>query len=59
VNIRFTSFIMTLELTELLVSYTSGIMNALGYEAFGKSYLRGLATLSFRKVPSAYDSTLT
>ena len=58
VNIRFTSFIVTLELTELLVSYILGIMNALGYETVGKSYLRGLATLSFRKVPSAYDSTL-
>ena len=58
VNLRFTSFIMALELTELLVSYISGVMNALGYEAVEKSYLRGLATLSFREVPGAHDFTL-
>jgi hypothetical protein len=55
VNIRFTSFIIALELTELLVSYITGIMNALGYETVKKSYLRGLATLSFREVPGAHD----
>lgn len=57
VNIRFTSFIITLELTELLVSYITGIMNALGYETVDKSYLRGLATLAFRKVPGAHNFT--
>ncbi|MFB0557615.1 MAG: hypothetical protein ACETVY_00725 [Candidatus Bathyarchaeia archaeon] len=59
VNLRFTSFIMAFELTELLVSYISGIMNALGFEAIEKSYLRGLATLSFRKVPSAHGFTVS
>ena len=59
VNIRFTSFIIALELTELLVSYITGIMNALGYDTVEKSYLRGLATLSFRKVPGAHDFNLT
>ncbi len=55
VNLRFTSFIITFELTELLVSYITGIMNALGYDTVEKSYLRGLATLSFRKVSGAHD----
>ena len=59
VNLRFTSFIIALELTELLVSYITGIMNALGYDTVEKSYLRGLATLSFRKVPGAHDFNLT
>lgn len=58
VSLRFTSFIMALELTELLVSYISGVMNALGYEAVERSYLRGLATLSFRNVPGAHEFAL-
>ena len=55
INLRFISFVMALELTELLVSYISGIMNALGYESVKKSYLRGLANLNFRKTQSAYN----
>jgi len=59
VNIRFTSFIIALELTELLISYITGIMNAMGYETVEKSYLKGLATLTFREIPGAHDFTLT
>jgi len=52
VELRFTSFTMSLELTELLVSYISGAMDAFGYTAMGEDHLRGLATLSYRLVPS-------
>ena len=52
VELRFTSFTMSLELTELLVSYISGAMDSFGYTAMGGDHLRGLATLSYRLVPS-------
>ena len=49
VTLRCTSFMMALETTELLVSYVSGAMDSLGYEEVNRDYLRGMATLRFRK----------
>jgi hypothetical protein len=48
-ELRFASFVMSLELTELLVSYISGVMSALGYQVLDNEFLRGLATLHYRK----------
>lgn len=52
VKIRCVSFNMSLEVTELLIGYISGFMNALGYEEVAKDYLRGLATLEYRRIPA-------
>jgi len=51
VRLRLTSFVMSLELTELLVSYIAGVMASLGYAPVEKDYVRGLATLVYRRVP--------
>lgn len=53
VALRFTSFVMDLEITELLISYISGVMDAMGYEVVERDFVRGLARLSFGKVPIA------
>ena len=50
VDIRFASFVIPLELTELLKSYVEGVMDSLGYDIYEEDCLRGLATLRFRKV---------
>ena len=50
VDLRFASFVIPLELTELLTSYVKGVMDSLGYEIYEEDCLRGLATLRFRKV---------
>ena len=51
VRLRLTSFVMSLELTELLVSYITGAMASLGFAPVEKDYVRGLATLVYRRVP--------
>lgn len=45
---RFTSFVMPLESTELLISYVSGAMRALGYEEVERDFLRGMATILYK-----------
>jgi len=49
VALRFASFVMSLESTELLVSYVSGVMNSLGYEEVERDYLRGVATVRYMR----------
>jgi hypothetical protein len=49
VTIKFVSFVMSLELTELLNSYILGVMSFLGYELMEEDGLRGLTTLRFRE----------
>lgn len=50
VDIKFASFVIPDELTQLLISYIKGVMTALGYEIYEEESLRGLATLRFRKM---------
>jgi len=50
VTLRCTSFMMPLEVTELLISYISGVMSSLGYEELDRDYLRGMATLRYRAI---------
>ncbi len=50
VTIELVSFVMSLELTELLSSYILGVMNSLGYELLEEDGLRGLTTLRFREL---------
>ena len=50
VDLRIASFVIPLELTELLISYVKGVMASLGYEIHEEECLRGLATLNFRRV---------
>ena len=49
VKIEFVSFVMSLELTELLSSYIQGVMSSLGYGLMDEDGLRGLTTLHFRE----------
>jgi hypothetical protein len=50
VNIRFVSFILSEEMTELLVTYVNGLMCPLGYKTNEAEYIRGLAKLGYQKV---------
>jgi hypothetical protein len=50
VDLRIASFVIPLELTELLISYVKGVMASLGYEIYKEECLRGLATLNFKKI---------
>ena len=50
VDLRIASFVISLELTELLISYVKGVMASLGYEISKEECLRGLATLNFKKI---------
>lgn len=52
VRVRCVSFNMSLEATELMISYISGLMSTLGYEEVGRDSLRGLATLEYRRIPT-------
>jgi len=47
-TLKCTSFTMSLESTELLLSYLSGAMNSLGYEELSRDYMRGMATVQYR-----------
>lgn len=49
ITLRCTSFMMALESTELLISYISGAMHSLGYEEQGRDYLRGMATVQYKR----------
>jgi hypothetical protein len=49
--IRFTSFVMSNEITELLLSYLSGIMESLGFREVEHDNLRGMATVKYAKIP--------
>jgi len=49
VRIRCASFMMSMEMTELLLSYVSGVMGALDYEEEERDYLSGMATLRYRR----------
>ncbi|MBS7638634.1 hypothetical protein KEJ49_07140 [Candidatus Bathyarchaeota archaeon] len=53
VRVRCASFNMSIENTELLISYISGLMNALGFEEADRDYLNGLAILLYRRMPLA------
>jgi hypothetical protein len=48
-RVRCTSFMMTVERTELLISYITGVLNSVGYEEEGRQHLKGMAVLKYRK----------
>jgi len=50
IAIRWVSFAMTEEFTELLLSYISAVMDALGYREVEKDHLRGMATLKYTRI---------
>jgi len=50
VAVRWVSFTMTAEFTELLLSYLSAVMDALGYREVGRDSLRGMATLKYTRI---------
>jgi hypothetical protein len=50
VSVRWVSFNMTEGLTELLLSYLSAVMGALGYREVGRDSLRGMATLKYTTI---------
>lgn len=50
VTLRYTSFTMSLESTELLVSFVSGAMHSIGFEEIDRDYLRGMATLRYKEI---------
>jgi hypothetical protein len=52
IRMRFTSFVMSWELTELLISYITGFMKSLGYVSMEMDYRRGLANFLFRRTPN-------
>jgi plasmid stability protein len=49
-ELRFASFALSEDMTELLVSYIAGVMRSLGYERRTGEFIRGLAKLSFERV---------
>ena len=49
VDVRLTSFGMSHEFTELLVVYTKGFFEELGYKVFNEDILSGLISFKFRK----------
>jgi len=51
ITLRCTSFTMSLESTELVISYISGAMSSLGYEELSKDYTRGIATMHYKLGP--------
>lgn len=54
-ELRFASFALSEEITELLVSYIAGVMGSLGYERREGEFIRGLAKLSFERVFRTYN----
>ena len=46
---RFTCFIMTESFTELLLSYVSGLMDAMGFREVERDHLRGMATVRYAR----------
>jgi hypothetical protein len=55
-RVRCVSFNMTIEATELLISYISGFMSSLGFEEVARDYLEGLALLEYRRMPPVRPS---
>ena len=55
VELRFASFTLSKEVTELLVSYIVGVMESLGYKIGEGEFIRGLAKLSFERVFRIYN----
>jgi len=49
-EVMFASFALSLESTELLITYITGIMKAFGYEKGDERSLKGLASASFKRV---------
>ncbi len=54
-ELRFASFALSVDVTELLVSYVVGVMGSLGYERRGGEFVRGLAKLSFERVFRSFN----
>ena len=54
-ELRFASFALSEDVTELLVSYIDGVMGSLGYERREGEFIRGLAKLSFERVFRTYN----
>ena len=50
---RFTCFMMSESFTELLLSYVSGLMEALGFREVERDHLRGMATVKYAKALKA------
>jgi hypothetical protein len=50
VAVRWVSFTMTEKFTELLLSYLSAVMEALGYREVERDSLRGMATLKYTRI---------
>lgn len=50
VSVRWVSFAMTEEFTELLLSYLSAVMDALGYREVERDSLRGMAVLRYTMI---------
>lgn len=55
VELRFASFALSEDVTEVLVSYVVGVMGSLGYERREGGFIRGLAKLSFERVFRAFN----
>jgi len=51
VKLVLASFAMSREVTELMISYISEAMGALGYDVVEEDYIRGFATLYYRRDP--------
>lgn len=49
VTLRFTSFTMSLESTELIIGYITGVMNSLEYDVQSKDYVRGMAKIHYKR----------
>jgi len=54
-DLRLASFSLSAEVTELLVSYVTGVMQPLGYQKTGGEFIRGLVKLSFERVFRTYN----
>jgi hypothetical protein len=50
VAVRWVSFTMTEKFTELLLSYLSAVMDALGYREVERDSLRGMAALKYTRI---------
>lgn len=58
ITLRCTSFTMSLESTDLLIRYISGVMSSFGYAEKNKDYLRGMATIKYEAEPGRKHSAL-
>jgi len=51
ITVKFTSFLMSAEMTDLLLKYIDGVMESLGYRMVERDYLRGMGTLRYQRKP--------